>query len=125
MEAETAAPPPSTPKRRRQSSEEAAAPAETGSAVKRQRRPARRAAGGATVESTPASQFNIISARLDTFKGHLSTFIDRQPSVTTEEIFKYMKEHDSTFTEDEIRMALAKMQDENQIMLAGEIVIRI
>jgi len=36
-----------------------------------------------------------------------------------------MKQHDSTFNEDEILMALAKMQDENQIMLAGEIVIRI
>lgn len=110
----------------RQSSDEAA-PREESSATKRQRRPARKVAGAATEDSTPApaSQIIISSARLDVFKGHLSTFIDRQPSVTTQEIFDYMKQHDSTFNEDEIRMALAKMQDENQIMLAGEIVIRI
>jgi hypothetical protein len=99
---------------------------DVGSATKRQRRPARKATG--TVDdSTPdtASQIIISSARLDLFKTYLSTFIDRQPSVTTQEIFDYMKQHDSTFNEDEIRMALAKMQDENQIMLAGEIVIRI
>ena len=99
---------------------------EVSSATKRQRRPARKAAG-ATDDDTPAStsQITISSARLDAFKGHLSTFIDRQPSVTTQEIIDYMKQHDSTFNEDEIQMALAKMQDENQIMLAGEIVIRI
>lgn len=74
---------------------------------------------------TNASQVSISGARLDSFKIHLSTLIDRQPSVTTQEIFNYMTKHDSTYTEDEIRMALAKMQDENQIMLAGEIVIRI
>lgn len=92
--------------------------------MKRQRRPARKLAGGD--ESTPvASQIIVTPARLDVFKTHLSTFIDRQPSVTTQEIFNYMKQHDATFSEDEIRMALAKMQDENQIMLAGEIVIRI
>jgi hypothetical protein len=97
-----------------------------GSATKRQRRPVRKATG-AVDDSTPViiSQITISSARLDVFKTHLSTFIDRQPSVTTQEIFDYMKQHDSTFNEDEIRMALAKMQDENQIMLAGEIVIRI
>lgn len=84
-------------------------------------------AGGGVDETTPVkiSQIIISPARLDLFKTHLSTFIDRQPSVTTQEIFDYMKQHDSTFNEDEIRMALAKMQDENQIMLAGEIVIRI
>lgn len=71
------------------------------------------------------SQISVSSERMNVFKTHLSTFIDRQPSVTTDEIFKYMKEHDGTFTEDEIRMALAKMQDENQVMLAGDIVIRI
>lgn len=110
----------------RQSSDETA-PREEGSATKRQRRPARKATGATTDDSTPApaSQITITPARMDTFKAHLSTFIDRQPSVTTEAIFDYMKQHDSTFTEDEIRMALAKMQDENQIMLAGEIVIRI
>jgi len=118
-------PPPSTPKRRRQSSSNEAVPADTGSATKRQRRPARKAAGGD--ESTPviASQITVSADRLNVFKTHLSTFIDRQPSVTTQEIFDYVKQHDSTFNEDEIRMALAKMQDENQIMLAGEIVIRI
>ena len=111
----------------RQSSDDIA-PREEGSATKRQRRPARKATGvAATDDSTPAptSQITISSARLDVFKAHLSTFIDRQPSVTTQEIIDYMKQHDSTFNEDEIRMALAKMQDENQIMLAGEIVIRI
>lgn len=112
----------------RQSSDEAAPPSqEQSSATKRQRRPARKAAGGASDDtaSASASQITISSARMDVFKTHLSTFIDRQPSVTTQEIFDYMKQHDSTFNEDEIRMALAKMQDENQIMLAGEIVIRI
>lgn len=109
----------------RQSSNETA-PSDAGSATKRPRRPARRATG-VVDDSTPAptSQITITSARLDTFKAHLSTFIDRQPSVTTQEIFDYMKEQDSTFNQDEIRMALANMQDENQIMLAGEIVIRI
>jgi hypothetical protein len=118
------APPPSTPKRRRQSSSHDVAPSD--SATKRQRRPARKATAMAD-DSTPVitSQITISSGRLDVFKTHLSTFIDRQPSVTTQEIFDYMKQHDSTFNEDEIRMALAKMQDENQIMLAGEIVIRI
>ena len=95
-----------------------------GSGMKRQRRLTRKAA--ATDESAPvASQIVLSADRLNIFKAHLSTFIDRQPSVTTQEVFDYMKEHDSTFNEDEIRMALAKMQDENQIMLAGEIVIRI
>jgi len=119
------APPPSTPKRRRHSSTNDTAPTDSGSATKRQRRPVRK--GAVTDDSTPVttSQIIIRSDRLDTFKIHLSTFIDRQPSVTTQEIFDYMKQHDSTFNEDEIRMALAKMQDENQIMLAGEIVIRI
>jgi len=118
-------PPPSTPKRRRHSSSHDVTPSDTGSATKRQRRPGRKAV--VTDDSIPVTTSQIIigSDRLDVFKTHLSTFIDRQPSVTTEEIFDYMKQHDSTFNEDEIRMALAKMQDENQIMLAGEIVIRI
>jgi len=116
---------PSTPKRRRHSSSNEAAQSDGGSATKRQRRPGRKAA--VLDDSTPAttSQTTISSGRLDLFKTHLSTFIDRQPSVTTQEIFDYMKQHDSTFNQDEIQMALAKMQDENQIMLAGEIVIRI
>ncbi|UJR38193.1 hypothetical protein I4U23_030866 [Adineta vaga] len=123
METDTV-PPPSTPKRRRQSSSSDVAPVETGSATKRARRQVRKATG--TDDSTPVvSQISISADRLSVFKTHLSTFIDRQSSVTTQEIFDYMKEHDSTFNEDEIRMALAKMQDENQIMLAGEIVIRI
>jgi hypothetical protein len=118
-------PPPSTPKRRRQSSTAEVVQSDAGSATKRPRRPARKVAGGD--ESTPvtASQITVSADRLNVFKTHLSTFIDRQPSVTTQEIFDYMKQHDSTFNEDEIRMALAQMQDENQIMLAGEIVIRI
>ena len=92
---------------------------ETGSAVKRQRRPAGNAA-------EPVAPPKILTPdRLDLFKTHLSVLIDRQPSVTTEEIIKYMNEQDASFTEDDIRMALAQMQDENQIMLAGEIVIRI
>lgn len=109
----------------RQSSSADAIQSDGGSATKRQRRPARKATVGD--ESTPltTSQIIISSDRLNVFKTHLSTCIDRQPSVTTQEIFNYMKQHDSTFNEDEIRMALAQMQDDNQIMLAGEIVIRI
>ncbi|CAF1402626.1 unnamed protein product [Adineta steineri] len=123
MDTETV-PPPSTPKRRRQSSSTDVVPTEVGSATKRARRQGRKAVG--QDEDTPViSQINISAERLDVFKTHLSTVIDRQPSATTQEIFDYMKQHDATFTEDEIRMALAKMQDENQIMLAGEIVIRI
>jgi hypothetical protein len=98
---------------------------DSGSATKRQRRPGRKAADADEDIPATKSQIIISAGRLDAFKAHLSTFIDRQPSVTTQEIFDYMKQHDSTFNEDEIRMALAKMQDENQIMLAGEIVIRI
>ncbi|CAF4436743.1 unnamed protein product, partial [Rotaria magnacalcarata] len=124
MEIDDAGSQPATPKRRRQSSPADTPQSDSGSAVKRQRRPTRKLAIGE--EPAPlASQITVSSARLDVFKTHLSTFIDRQPSVTTDEIFAYMKQHDSTFSEDEIRMALAKMQDDNQIMLAGEIVIRI
>jgi hypothetical protein len=109
----------------RQSSSVEVVQSDAGSATKRQRRPARKAAVGDEAVPVSTSQITISSDRLDVFKAHLSTFIDRQPSVTTQEIFDYMKQHDSTFNEDEIRMALAQMQDENQIMLAGEIVIRI
>ncbi|CAF3979333.1 unnamed protein product [Rotaria sp. Silwood2] len=125
METDNSTSQPATPKRRRQPSSTDAPQGDSGSAMKRQRRPARKVTGGDDESAPVVSQITISSARLDVFKTHLSTFIDRQPSVTTQEIFDYMKEHDSTFNEDEIRMALAKMQDENQIMLAGEIVIRI
>jgi hypothetical protein len=95
--------------------------------VKRQRRPVRHAAATVDVEQSidSTSQVHLSSIRLDAFKIHLSTLIDRHPSVTTQEILDYMNKQDSTFTTDEIHMALAKMQDENQIMLAGDIVIRI
>lgn len=96
---------------------------ETSSAVKRQRRPARN--GGAAAAEPVVAAKALSADRLNVFKTHLSVLIDRQPSVTTEEIFKYMNQQDSSFNEDDIRMALAQMQDENQIMLAGEIVIRI
>jgi hypothetical protein len=136
------APPPATPKRRyvklfdfiikpkslfvrrQSSSADAVVQPDTGSAIKRLRRPGRKAAGD-DERAPELSQIAISPDRLNLFKTHLSTFIDRQPSVTTQEIFDYMKQHDSTFNEDEIRLALANMQDENQIMLAGEIVIRI
>ena len=79
-----------------------------------------------TDETAAAGSQLVISAdRMNAFKTHLSTLIDRQSSVTTQEILTYMTEHDATFTDAEIQMALAKMQDDNQIMLAGEIVIRI
>ena len=107
---------------RRQSSSNDATQTETSSAVKRQRRPARN--GAAAAEPVVAAKA-LSADRLDVFKTHLSVLIDRQPSVTTEEIFKYMNQQDASFNEDDIRMALAQMQDENQIMLAGEIVIRI
>lgn len=116
--------------RRESSSNDGTQTSTAGSAIKRQRRPARQlaAATAAVAEdhsTSSASQIHISASRLDAFKTHLSALIDRQPSVTTQEIFNYMNQQDSTFNEDEIRMALAKMQDENQIMLAGEIVIRI
>jgi len=122
MEIDTA-PPPATPKRRRHSSSTEAPVIDSGSAIKRQRRPARKAAAD---EPPPvASQITLDPARLDVFKTHLSALIDRQPSVTMEEVLNYMNQHDSTFNENEIHLALAQMQDDNQIMLAGEIVIRI
>ena len=109
---------------RRESSTPEVAPSEPSSALKRQRRATRKTTD--TDEAAAVSSQIVISAdRMNAFKTHLSTLIDRQSSVTTQEILTYMSEHDATFTDAEIQMALAKMQDDNQIMLAGDIVIRI
>ncbi|CAF0735580.1 unnamed protein product [Didymodactylos carnosus] len=78
------------------------------------------------IDSVTVGQLDSITAdRLDVFKTHLSKLIDRQPSVPMSGVHDYFDKHDSTFTGNEIRSALVKMQDDNQIMICDEIIIRI